>query len=38
MVSIQAKEADSPMMISTEADSSAERARMSGSAFHSSVR
>ncbi|MNT98271.1 hypothetical protein D3C72_2408180 [compost metagenome] len=38
MVSTHANEADSPMMISTDADSSAERDRMSGSIFHSSVR
>ena len=38
MVKIQANADDKPMMISTEAVSKAERAKMSGSAFHSSVR
>ena len=38
IVKIQAKEADIPMINSTEAVSSAERNKMFGTAFHSRVR
>ena len=38
MVKIQAKALDVPMMMSTEAVMRAERDKMSGTAFHSSVR
>ena len=38
IVNIQAKEADKPMMMSTDTVINADRAKMSGSAFHSKVR